>query len=155
MKISVTMKDRGGQDFVTKLYKEIEADSERLIEIAAKRCESVIRYMIENKTNGGTGNLANSDGWIAEPILGGWGVGDIPFLNANQKYWRHLNDGSEGIGADWEHYLPKGLWVNGRWVTNSAGYSGIKPKTPIQAVNYIEATLAQMEVELPKILQGK
>ena len=148
--IRVILNDK---DFVQKEIARINAKSEKDVENIAKRCESVIRYTIENKTEGGTGKLANSDGWTAKPIAGGWGVGDIDFLNNDVKYWRHLNYGSLAIGANWDHYLPKGFWLNGRWVENSAGYSGIKPKTPIEPLNYIESTLAQMEIEIPRVLK--
>ena len=67
-----------------------------------------------------------------------------------------MDKGSEGIGANWDHFLPKGFWLNGRWVVDqSEGFSGIKPQTPIKALNYISETLAQMEVLIPTILNKK
>lgn len=155
MKISIRIKDKGAEDFRLQEIKRIENVSNQDIELIAKRCESVIRYMIENKANGGTGDLANSDGWTAEAINNGWGVGDIVYLNENNKYWRHVNYGSVAIGANWDHYLSKGYWENGRWIESEHGYSGIKPKNPLPPLNYIEDTIAQMELEIPKILKEK
>lgn len=153
MKISVRIRDKGTKNFRTEEITRIKNIGNKDIEKIAKRCETVIRYLIENKTAGGTGKLANAAGWTAEPIIDGWGVGDIQQLNTEVKYWAHQNWGSEGIGADWDHYLPKGRWINGRWIQSDDGYSGIKPKTPIPALNYIEDCLAQMELEIPKILK--
>ncbi|MFA5048505.1 MAG: hypothetical protein WC516_05790 [Patescibacteria group bacterium] len=155
MKIRVTIRDKVGKDFRVEEIKRIEKVAETDVERIAKRCESVIRYMIENKTDGGTGKLANSDGWTAEPIPGGWGVGDIPTLDKEVAHWNHIDKGSIAIGANWEHELPKGFWQNGRWIESPHGYSGVKPKTPISAVNYIDSTIAQMEMEIPSILKEK
>ncbi len=65
----------------------------------------------------------------------------------------NCDKGSLGIGANWNHTLPKGRWVGGRWVKDDNGYFA-KPKTPIPAMNYISSTLAQMEIAIPTILKG-
>jgi hypothetical protein len=150
--IRVIIKDK---NFKENEIKRITAMSEKDTEALAKRCETIMRYTIENVSEGGTGKLANSEGWTAEPIMGGWGVGEIDFLNNDVPWWRHQNYGSEAIGANWQHFLPKGYWANGRWVVSDGGFSGIQPKSPIPAKNYIEKTLFQMELEIPKILKER
>ena len=157
MRVLVNIKDKTGMDFVTKelLYiKELaENDCERL----AKECEHIIKRTIETKMDGGTGKLADS--WFAEPLnlpgVIGWGVGDIDFLNKEVPYWYHIEVGSIALGANWQHYLPKGWWVNGRWQENSSGYSGIMPQTPVPARNYIADTLLQMEIAIQRVLAEK
>ena len=66
----------------------------------------------------------------------------------------NCNYGSVAIGADWEHWLPKGRWVNGRWIEDEDGYFA-KPKTPLPARNFIEDTLAQMEIFIQKVVAEK
>ena len=154
MRIRVTIRDKVGKNFIQQETIFVKNLSESDLRIIAQRCEAIIKSTIENTMDGGTGRLM--DAWFAENCSYGntvaWGVGDIPFLNETVPYWRHVNYGSEAIGANWQHFLPKGNWVNGRWVQNSSGYSGIQPKTPVPARNYIEKTLARMEIEIPKIL---
>jgi len=154
MKITVTTRDTAGGDFITKELKSIASVSSKDIKRIANRCETVLRHMIDIKTEGGTGALSQSMAWTPEKITNGWGVGDIDKLDITVPYWNHQDKGSEGINANWEHFLPKGLWVNGRWVVSGRGFSGIKPSTPIPAKHYIASTLAQMEIEIPKLLKG-
>lgn len=154
MRIRVAVRDQVGATFETKEIKRIESVSDRDLKRIAERAETVIRYMIENKTTGGTGNLANSRAWDVDKIPNGYGVGDIPMLDSDLPYWNHIDKGSEGIGANWQHYLPKGYWENGRFIEDPTGYSSLMPETPIPALNYIASTLQQMEIEIPSILKG-
>lgn len=151
MRVQVVVRDKAGVDFVTQELKRIEVISNRDLKRIAERTESVIKFMIENKSEGGTGRLA--EGFYAHEFSNGWAVGDIDELDSTIPYWNHQDKGSEGIGADWNHFLPKGFWANGRWVVSDTGFSGIKPSTPIPAKNYIASTLQQMAIEIPKILR--
>lgn len=140
-----------GKPFVAKqiayIYNLSERDTKRLAEVT----KEVIQQTIQTTADNPTGNLAS--GFLVDKIPGGYGVGDIEQLNNHLPYWRHVNYGSEGIGADWEHFLPKGRWVNGRWLKGAeGGFSGIKPKTPIQPLNYIEKTLAQLNTIIKQVL---
>lgn len=91
MGIRVTIKPVGRKlgiqqrDFINKL-------SARQLEAAAKDTERVMKRNIENSITraNSTGNLADS--MFAEPIAGGWGVGNIEFLNQKAPYWRHCLD---------------------------------------------------------------
>lgn len=113
----------------------------------------VIQQTIEQniRRTGSTGNLANS--MYASKIPGGWGVGDIEYLNSNAKYWRHINFGSEAINANWEHAVPTGGFNPGgsaptaggggqRWGVGSGNFS-FTPGKPIPPMNYIEQTIAR------------
>jgi len=145
----INIKDEGG-DFVAKQFvylKELsEKDTKRLAEVT----QDVIKTTIQNVADKPSGNLAS--GFFAEKITNGYGVGDIDQLNIHLPYWRHVNYGSQGIGANWNHYLPKGRWVDGRWLKDSSGFSGIKPNSPIQPLNYIEKTIAQIETIVQTVL---
>jgi hypothetical protein len=153
-KVYVSIKNQGGKNFEAQMIKEIQIIAARDIQRIAEHHEGVIKAVIENKTAGGTGKLA--DTWEAgEMNIPGkiaWGVGDIIKLNSESPHWRHQNWGSIAIGANWQHFLPKGMWVNGRWIENSAGYAGIMPKTPIPALNYLEDSIFLMEPFIQKVL---
>lgn len=145
----INIKDVNG-NFVTKqidFIKDLaEKDTRRLAEVT----KDVIQETIINTAEKPSGNLAS--GFLVGKISNGYGVGDIDELNIHLPYWRHVNYGSEGIGANWNHFLPKGRWVDGRWMKDSSGFSGIKPNTPIQPLNYIEKTLAQIETIIQQVL---
>lgn len=154
-KVYVSIKDKTG-NFIAHMSKDIELMAAQDVKNCAERHETVIKRTIEAKMDGGTGNLELH--WNAgEMMIPGkiaWGVGDIEELNRDVKYWRHINYGSIAIGADWQHWLPKGKWVNGRWIQSEDGYFA-KPMTPVPARNYIEASNEIMDrIEIPKILKG-
>jgi len=136
--------------FITKL-------SERQIKEIAFATERVIKEKIaESITRGNpTGNLANS--FFAEPIPGGFGIGNIAFLNQQAPYWRHVNFGSQAIGASHSHRVPQGTFNPGssapigsgagqRWSVGAGNFSFI-PTKPIAPLNYISKTL----FEIPRI----
>lgn len=152
MRITVAIRDKVGKDFITKEIRHWKMVSELDLQRIAKRCEEVIRETIMTKANKPTGKLAS--GFYAHQIPGGWAVGDINELDSTIPYWNHIDKGSLGIGANWQHFLPKGYWLDGRWVESDTGFAGIQPKTPIQALNYIADTLLKMELEIPRILKG-
>jgi len=152
MRIRVAFRDKVGKDFTIKEIRRIERVSEKDTERLAKACEKVIRETIFEKADKPSGNLAS--GFYAHKIIDGWAVGDIEELDKNLPYWNHVDKGSEGIGANWQHFLPKGYWLDGRWVVDSKGFSGIQPQSPIQPLNYIASTLQKMEIQIPRILKG-
>ena len=152
--VFVSIKDKGGKNFEAQMVQEIQLMAAKDVQRLAERHETIIKRTIEAKMDGGTGNLELhwNAGEMNIPGKFAWGVGDIEELNKEAPYFRHINYGSIAIGANWQHFLPKGMWVNGRWVTNSAGYAGIMPKTPVPARNYIETSIDLMNIEIPKIL---
>ena len=79
-------------------------------------------------------------------------VEDKLFLINGGIVSHNCDKGSEGIGANWQHFLPKGFWINGRWVESPNGYAGIQPQSPIQAVNYIAQTIAEMDTRIRQLL---
>ena len=154
----INIKDKGAESFRTVVIRDIKGMSERDTERLARVTEDIIKNEIKNsiKRDGSTGNLAS--GFFAEslniPGVAGWGVGDIDRLNQYQKYWRHVNYGSEAIGANWRHWLPKGSFVNERWVESKDGFF-MMPSKPIPPMNYIERTIAQMDTIIHRVLYGR
>jgi len=155
MRITVQVRDRVGGNFRVEEIKRIEKISELDVERIARECEKIIGDTITRKARNSTGYLASF--FYAHPFNDGanvgWAVGDIAELDIEAKMWNHLDKGSEAIGANWSHWLPKGRWVDGRWVEDEAGYFA-KPKTPIKAWNYIAETLTQMQIAIPQILNS-
>lgn len=155
MKIFVSIRDKVGGDFRIQEIKRIEKISELDVERIARECEKIIGDTIVRKSKHPTGYLASF--FYAHPFndgtIHGWAVGDIAELDKEAKYWNHLDKGSVRLGADRDHWLPKGRWVDGRWVEDEAGY-WVKHTGPILAWNYISETIATMESIIPQILKG-
>ncbi|MHA2012773.1 MAG: hypothetical protein ACTSWG_10440 [Candidatus Helarchaeota archaeon] len=148
----IILKNRKGKDLKTKIKSLVLALSNSQLQRIAKETEQIMRNNIDASLVHPTyssGNLKNNI--IAEQIgtslMPKWGIGNISLLNKEVPYWAHINYGSEGIGANWDHWLPKGRWVDGLWVEDSNGYYA-KPQRPIEPHNYIERTIA----EIPKII---
>jgi hypothetical protein len=150
--VFVSIKNKSG-NFEAQLMKDIQGIAARDVEKLAKKHEDVIKYTIENSMDGGTGNLEShwNAGEMNIPGKIAWGVGDIDELNREAPYYRHVNYGSVAIGANWQHILPKGRWVNGRWVESEDGYFAI-PRTPVPARNYIEKSMLMMEPFIQQVL---
>lgn len=157
MRLLISIKDKGAKDFVqveiARITSMSEQDTKRFADYTAQR----IRFHIENAVSSNpfgksTGNLASL--FFSEPISNGWGVGDIPTLNRQSPGWRHINYGSEAIGANWQHWLPKGRWVDNRWVADPDGF-WFMPSKPIAPRNYIEKTLADVRANERQLLSGK
>ena len=156
MKIQVAVRDKVGKDFVIEEIRYATSLAKEDLERIAKETEKVIQNKIMTKSRMPTGKLASF--FYAENLSSGnrieWGIGNIQELDQEVSYWNHLDKGSEGIGANWQHYLPKGFWANGRWVENPNGYAGIQPQTPIQAFNYIAETIAEMNIKIQQLLKN-
>jgi hypothetical protein len=153
MRIRVALRDTKGTRFLEREIKRVTQVSELDLEKIAKSCESIIKNTIMSKARKPTGRLAS--GFYAHKITNGWAIGDIAELDSTIPYWNHIDKGSLGIGANWNHYLPKGFWIDGRWVESDTGFAGIQPKTPIPAMNYIAETIHKMDTTIiPQILKG-
>lgn len=150
-RIRVTVRDKTGTSFLDNEIKSlknlVEKDTRKLAETFAK----TVKDTIQRKAKNPTGKLAS--GFYAHPITNGWAVGDINELDATLPYWNHVDKGSLAIGANWEHVLPKGKWVNNLWVASQDGYWFV-PSKPIASMNYIAESLQIMEVLTPQILKG-
>jgi len=153
VRIKIVVRDKVGKDFEIQEIKRLELAMDIDLERIAKECEKIIQETIMTTSENPTGHLASL--MLADKIENGWGVGDIELLDNDAPYWNHIDKGSEGIGANWSHFLPKGFWSDGRWVESDTGFAGVKPNTPITAKNYIALTLQQMESIIPKILKGR
>lgn len=150
MKVTVSIRDKVGGDFIKQekeyIQKVSEADTKKIAETA----RDYMKFFIMDTSDQPSGHLASLI--TADKVEGGWGVGDIPTLDKASPYWMHINVGSIALNANWDHYLPKGFWSNGRWVESDTGYAGVKPKTPIKAKNYIEKTISLIDTLIPAIL---
>jgi hypothetical protein len=148
MRVTVTIRDAKGIKFEQKELKTIEILSQKDLERVAKKCEEVIKATIMRKSAQPTGKLAS--GFYAHKIPDGWAIGDIKELDSTIQYWNHQDKGSEGIGANWNHFKPHGPWQ----AIYNENYGGwIVPRNPIPAMNYVADTLQQMEMLIPQILQ--
>jgi len=129
----------------------VDREGGKQVEKLATFTEGAIKRNITTTSAMPTGKLA--DAFFKEQISSlDWGIGDINYLNSNAEHWRHINYGSLAIGANWEHYLPTGQWgINGRFLRDPTGSSGLIPKTPIQAHNYIEKTFAELDMEIKQL----
>ncbi len=144
-----------GQKFIRTQLVTIKEFSDRQIEAIAKETERVIQREIitrSDKREGATGKLANS--FFAFPITDGWGVGDIDFLNQNAKYWYWQNFGVAQTGRttppnsrgafNTGNPAPVEGGGNSRWNQSSTGQFMIRPTKAIEAKNYIQATINQV-----------
>ncbi len=156
MRIRVSIRDKVGKDFRVEEKIRVERLEQTDLERLAKETEKIIRDTITRKITraGSTGNLAH--GFYAHSFTfgsrNGWAVGDINELDKILPYWNHQDKGSEAIGANWRHVLPKGKFINDRWVESEDGYYFV-PSKPIPAKNYIAETIQQIESLLPSILK--
>jgi len=146
MKITVKGLDKENKELKDQFFafvakREQEALT-RLAIIAEKAIKDNINSQLKHPESS-SGNLVSKfyTIWLSQHA---WGLGEINELNSTANYWRHLNYGSEAIGANWEHVLPQGMWVDGLWVESKEGYFG-KPKSPIEGINYIEKTVVQLD----------
>jgi len=149
-----------GKDFERRVIQQVRVIADRQIEQMARETASVMQQKIVERIEreGSTGDLVR--GITAFPLDGGgWGVGDIAYLNENVKYWYWQNFGVAQSGrttppANYGHF-PSGSPKTGggkeRWIhTGNSNDYLIQPNKPIEAKNYIEATIA----ELRQIIQS-
>lgn len=159
MKITYIDVDKGGKNLEKELIQFAVREEERILERLARIAEQSIREHIRaglKHPSKSSGNLERNfyAHKFSEGGLNGWAVGDVTELNEKANMWRHLNYGSEAIGANWDHWLPKGRWEDGLWVEDSEGYFS-KPTKPIEARNYIEKTLLDLESAIQRVLQER
>lgn len=150
IRVKVTMRDKVGKDFRVEEKKYIEGLSERDTRRLAEECSKIIQETIIRKSKDSKGYMGSF--FYPSPIVNGWGVGDVAELDSDCPWWYHQEVGSVALGANWQHKLPPGHWVGGRWVESEGGYSAI-PQSPLPAKNYIADTLATMELLIPQILK--
>ncbi len=158
----ITVKIEGlGKNFAKTQAEIIQRLSNIQLEAIARKTEEVIKAKITERIerDGSTGNLANS--FTTVKITGGWGVGDIDFLNKQAPYWYWQNFGIAQSGRK----IPpgsKGAFKSGnprptagaggsRWGSN--GQFFINPKKPIEAKNYIQATLNEVNQIVASVIR--
>lgn len=150
----ITVKIKGNKNFAKVQTQIILNLSDRHIEAIARKTEQVIKQKITERIvrEDSTGNLANS--FTTVKITGGFGVGDIDFLNKQAPYWFWQNFGVAQSGRkvpprsrgrfNTGSPQPIAGGGNSRWNQSSTGQFLIDPKKPIEAKNYIQATLNEV-----------
>ncbi len=138
--------------------------SDRQIEAIARQTEVVIKQKIAERIEreGSTGNLANS--FTTVKITDGWGVGDIDFLNQQAPYWFWQNFGKAQSGRTipprsrgrFRTGNPQPVQGGGksRWNQSTGGQFLIDPKKPIEAKNYISATLNEVNQIVSSVVRS-
>ena len=144
--LKIVIKKQKGRSLIDAVKTLTTELSQRQLERIARETEQIIKENIRASLlhpEYSSGHLENS--FFAEKIgVNSWGIGNVGYLNENTPYWRHINYGSQEIGANWQHWLPKGYWQDGLWVVDSQGYYDM-PKKPIEAHNYIEKTISEID----------
>ena len=128
----------------------VEKEAERVVKRLAEIAERSIKEWILNTSKMPTGALADAF-FKMQFSKYHWGVGDIEHLNEKTPYWRHINFGSNAIGANWDHFEPNGPW-KGVTLEGTQDKMFGKAKQPIQAHNYIERTLADMQIAINQVI---
>lgn len=112
----------------------------------AKNTTDEMKTQIKGSINRSNSTGALEDSISFEKISDGYGVGNISEMNQNVPYWRHVNFGSQAIGANHDHRVPTGAFTRstgGRWQVESGNFSFI-PTKPIAPLNYIDKTVQQI-----------
>jgi len=128
-------------------------------------------YINSNRRRrGGTGNLAKAIKFYPLNTVGvvSWGIGSIAELNQQAKYWYVVNFGKKITGEDFVPYngkftpgsfegsRPNHAFAGGRGVMhfNKGDHSGfgMKAKSVIRNINYIEATRAKLMIDMNRLL---
>ena len=158
-KVTVTTKSNFAKTHIVRIRKA----TERQIEEMARETELVIKNEIRQRIEreGSTGNLANS--FTTVKIAGGWGVGDVAFLNTNAPYWYWQNYGVAQSGRKIPpankgsfrsgNPAPSSSGGNSRWNHSSSGQYMIRPTKAIEAKNYIAATVGRINQIISSVLR--
>jgi len=122
------------------------------------------------KRRGGTGNLAKTIKFYPLNTAGvvSWGIGSIAELNQQAKYWYVVNYGKKITGeafvpyngkftpGSFEGSRPNHAFAGGQGVMhfNKGDHSGfgMKAKSVIRNINYIEATRAKLMIDMNRLL---
>ena len=128
---------------------------EELRNIGIKAHELMLGTIRSNiKRDGSTGNLEKSIQYEFNNLANhcGFWIGDIDLLNAQAKYWHWLNYGVAQSGRT----VPpanRGHWQGTQWIhTTDKTDSWMTPTNPIEAINYIETAIFQLEQDIPEML---
>lgn len=143
-----------GKNFAKVQANIITRLSERQLEAIARETERVIKRKIQERIQreDSTGNLANS--FTTVKIIDGWGIGDIAFLDQNAPYWYWQNFGVAQSGRTTPpisrgqfrtgNPQPSSVGGTSRWNQSLNGQYMIFPNKPIDAKNYIQATINEI-----------
>ncbi len=157
--INVTMKSIGQEPATwgRKLEQDFHFELQNQLNLLGTRAHELMRGTIKSniKREPSTGKLAEAIQYEfkTEGNHCEFWIGDEDFLNANACYWRWQNYGIAGTGrtippTDFGHF------DGNRWIHNSGekGDYRMVPKTPLEAKNFIEMAIFQLEIEIPIML---
>lgn len=157
-KVTVKINDK---NFIRQQIPIIVNLAERQIEAIARETEKVIQAFITGsiKRDGSTGNLANS--FTTVRIIGGFGVGDIDFLNKQAPQWHWVNYGVAQSGrrippksrGSFSGKPPSPGGGKSRWNQSSNGQFLINPRKAIGAMNYIQKTLNEVDKIISSVVR--
>ena len=122
------------------------------------------------KRRGGTGNLAKTIKFYPLNTAGvvSWGIGSIAELNQQAKYWYVVNYGKKITGeafvpyngkftpGSFEGSRPNPAFAGGQGVQHfnkgdGSGF-GLKAKSAIRPINYIESTRHKLMIDMNRLL---
>lgn len=160
VRVTITGLDK---NFVRRQIESVKTLAESQVKQLADETVNVMRRNIAERIEraGSTGNLENSI--TAIPIENGWGVGDIEFLNKQAPYWYWQNFGVAQSGrkvpprskGQFEPGTPQPtVGENGsRWYQSNSGGFLINPQKEIEAKNYIEATINEINQIIASVIR--
>ena len=152
-----------GKNFSKVQSQIIQKLSERQIFEIAQETNRVIKAKIKAsiERDGSTGNL--EDSFTVVKITDGYGVGDIDFLNKNAKYWYWMNYGVAQSGRTTPprsrgqfnsgNPAPQTGGGNSRWNQSAGGQFLINPTKPIDAKNYIQKTISEINQIISSVVR--
>lgn len=152
-----------GKDFAKIQAQTIARVSERQLEEMARETEKVIQAKIQAsiEREDSTGNLANS--FTTVKIPGGYGVGDIDFLNTNAPQWYWQNFGVAQSGRrippptrgrfNSGNPAPDSAGGKSRWNQSSNGEFFMTPQKPIEPKNYIQQTINEINQIISSVIR--
>ena len=153
-----------GKDFVRRQMQTVKELAETQIEEMARQTAITMKRIIAERIEreGSTGNL--EEAITAFPITNGWGVGDIDFLNKQVPYWYWQNFGVAQSGRSIPPSTTEFPKNRGSFAGNAPSSGGgsdrwekgiypIYPKQAIEAKNYIEATINEINQIIASVIR--
>lgn len=166
--INISMKSIGQSpaDFAREMDKEYHLELQNQISLLGEKIQETIQQTIRGhiKRDGSTGKLAEamkSNFWTAANSCGFW-IGDLDYLDAEVKYWYWQNYGyaisGRSIPPPSRGYFPgqnppMGGTDGEKWThTGDRKDYLMIPKKPLEAMNYLETGIYQLEIDIPVML---
>lgn len=157
--INISMKSIGQEpeDWAKQVAQDFHWELQNELFILGEKAHALMLGTIKSniKRDGSTGNLEKSIEYKFDNLANhcGFWIGDIDFLNANAKYWHWLN---YGVAQSGRTTPPKdfGYFEGSKWIHMQSNEKSfwMTPTKPIEAINYIETAIFQLEQDIPEML---